>query len=144
MTDNIRENPPLSDGDFTARLNRAMAQHAVSEQPIGAQSFFEIVTPDPANAQLRLDIVQAIAAAIGLDWATDVDQSEAFEVVDKAVMPVVDELLARARYMREAAELLSRHVETLAADLDSASSSNETLLKLVKARDAQIAEVPGE
>jgi hypothetical protein len=138
---NIRDNPPLSKEDFAASLNRAMEQHAVSEQPIGAQSFFEIVTPDPANAQLRLDIVQAIAAAIGLDWATDVDQSEAFDVVDKAVMPIVDELAARARYMREAAELLSRNVESLAADLDAADSTNRNLHKLLQARDAQVAEL---
>jgi hypothetical protein len=93
--------------------------------------------PDPASAQLRTEIVQAVAKVL----EDIVDQDEALEVVDKAVMPVVDELLARARYMREAAELLSRNVESLAADLDSASSSNETLLKLVKARDAQIAEL---
>lgn len=111
--------------------------------------------PDPARAQLRLEIVEAIAAALGLAWPSDVDEAEAFEVVDKAVMPVVDELLARARHMREAAEAMAANLESQWFDLDgvagelilrkeqldTASSTNKTLLKLLHARDAQVVEL---
>lgn len=117
MKDHIRDNPPLPPAEFNARLNQTMEQHAVSQLPLGAQTYFEIVgpiPPAPAPSPAREQLWAAISKAFNDDTELDPTGDD----VARIVMPFADELLARAHYMREAAELLARNVETLAAERD--------------------------
>jgi hypothetical protein len=150
-------------GTLTARLTRVMDRRAATQQPRGAKTFFEVMppvsVPDPSREQLRKEIETAIGGPLGHEEADHFrpayplatfsfcemdDDSWPCTPVTAAVdgvMQHVDELFTRARKMREAAEEMACNVESLTSDLDAAGSTNETLLKLVRARDAQIIEL---
>jgi hypothetical protein len=73
--------------------------------------------PDPAREQLRGEIEKAAGPWI-LTCGVTLDQKNTTAAgIARAVMPVVDELLARSRCMREAAEQMAVNVESLTADL---------------------------
>jgi hypothetical protein len=86
--------------------------------------------PEPDHDQLRAEIEQAAGPWI-LTCGVTLDQKNATAAgIARAVMPVVDELLTRARCMWAAAEAMAANVQTLTAELATKEAERARLRKL--------------